>query len=205
MTAQPATTTQTTDGETQGSLADILVSQGALDASRAQQVKTIEIQTGKTQEEIVKDKNLVPEAALVRAKAALYNIAYIDLAKTPASPEALAILAQEVAERFRVFPISADKPSKQLVLAMADPLDLTAIEFVEQKTGLQVMPRAAEPSKIDDFISTRYVGSLAQEVTEALKEVSPGEEKVKALERTKTGFIREEKVAEIVRHMLEFA
>lgn len=205
MAVQPATITQTTDGETQGSLADILVSQGALDASRAQQIKTAEIQTGKTQEEIVKDQNLVSEEALVQAKAALYNIAYIDLAKTPTSPEALAVLTQEVAERFRVFPISMDKPSKELVLAMADPLDLTAIEFVEQKTGLQIMPRAAEPSKIDEFISTRYTGSLAQEVTEALEEVSPDEEKIKTQERTKTGFIREEKVAEIVRHMLEFA
>jgi len=205
MAAQPATTTTATDGETQKSLVDILVALGALDANRAQQVKTLEIQTGKTQEEILKSQDLVPEDALVRAKAALYNIAYIDLAKTPTSPEALAILSQEVAERFRVFPVSVDKPSKQLVLAMADPLDLTAIEFIEQKTGLQVMPRAAEPSKIEEYISTRYTGSLAQEVTEALKEVSPGEKKMGVLERGKAGFIREEKVAEIVRHMLEFA
>jgi hypothetical protein len=35
---------------------------------------------------------------------------------------------------------------------MADPLDLSAIEFIEQKTGLHVKPRAAEATQIEDFI-----------------------------------------------------
>ena len=203
MAAQTATTK--TNGETTKSLADILVAQGALDPNRAEQVKTVEIQSGKTQEEIIKSQNLVPEEALVKAKAALYNIPYIDLTSIPVSPEALATIPQEIAEKFKVFPVSVDKNSKQLNLAMADPLDLTAIEFIEQKTGLHVKPHAASPKKVEEFISTRYTGSLAQEVTEALKEVSPEKERMRSLDITTGGFIREEKVAEIVRHILEFA
>lgn len=205
MAARPATSTASPNDETGQTLADILVAQKALDATRAQQVKTAEIQTGKTQEEILKSQNLVTEEALVKAKAVLYNIPYIDLATLPASPEALATLPQEVAERFKVFPVSVDKANKQMILAMADPLDLTAIEFIEQKTGLTVKAQAAELSKIEHFVSTGYTTSLAREVTEALKEVSPEEEKIKTLEITKTGFIKEEKVAEIITHILDFA
>lgn len=205
MAAQPAITPKVSPNGEGQTLADILVAQKSLDPTRAQQVKTAEIQTGKTQEEIVTSQNLVTEEALVKARAVLYNIPYIDLAKTPSSPQALAVLPQEVAERFKVFPISVDKPGKQMILAMADPLNLTAIEFIEQKTGLTVKPHAAEPSKIDQFVSTRYTGSLAQEVTEALKEVAPEEAKKKTIEASKTGFIREEKVAEIVSHILDFA
>lgn len=204
MPAQPAATTHFST-ESEKTLADILVAQGALDAVRAQQVKTAEIQSGRSQEEIIKSQNLVSEDALVRAKAALYNIDYVDLSKTPTSPEALAALPQEVAERFKVFPVSVDKHSKELVLAMADPLDLTAIEFIEQKTGLRVRPQAASPSKINQFISTKYTTSLAQEVTEALKEVSPDRERTKTLDMAKSGFIREEKIAAIVQHILDFA
>ncbi|MBU0572271.1 Flp pilus assembly complex ATPase component TadA [Patescibacteria group bacterium] len=205
MAAQPTTTNVNPNGETGQTLADILVAQKALDVGRAQQVKTAEIQTGKTQEEILKSQNLVTEDALVKAKASLYNVPYIDLGTIPASPEALAVLPQEVANKFKAFPISVDAPSKQMALAMADPLDLTAIEFIEQKTGLSVKPHAAELSKIEHAISTRYTSSLAQEVTEALKEVAPEKSQTKTLEAQKTGFIREERVSEIVTHILDFA
>jgi type II secretory ATPase GspE/PulE/Tfp pilus assembly ATPase PilB-like protein len=185
-------------------LADILVSMGVLPPDRAQQVKMAEIQYGSTQEEILKKQNLVSNEDIVKAKAILYNIPYVDLATTPASPEALSILSQELSNKFKVFPLSLDKTTKALTLAMADPMDLAAIEFVERKTGYRVKPTAVDPEKLDDIITTRYATSLSQEVTEALKEVAP-ERKSSSLENLKIGFIREEKITEIVNHILEFA
>jgi len=185
-------------------LADVLVSQGALDQERAKQVKLAEIQTGKPQEDILISQNLINETALTKAKAVLFNVDYLDLATVPVSPEALALLPQEVALRLKSFPVSVDSVSKQIVVAMANPLDLAAIEFIEQKTGFSVKPHAAEPSKIETMISAGYSTSLAKEVSEALKEVSP-EGRIKTLDIRQTGLIREEKVAEIVTHILSFA
>lgn len=196
------------DGETAKTLVDVLVAQGVLDEASAKQVKLAEIQTGKLQEEIIKSQNLVKEKALVQAKAVFYNVPFIDLAATPASPEALASLPQEVAAKFKAFPVSADPVTKQIVLAMADPLNLTAIEFIEQKTGMTVKPHAAEPSIIEEFISTSYATTLAREVTEALKEVSPKDEVKTLLLRPtvkQAPVIREERVAEIISHILSFA
>jgi type II secretory ATPase GspE/PulE/Tfp pilus assembly ATPase PilB-like protein len=186
-------------------LADVLLAQKAISPALAKQVKLAEIQTGTSQEDLFRRQNLVPEAKIIKAKAELYNIPFIDLAVTPASPEALAVISQEVANKFKVFPISINRTSKVLVLAMADPIDLTAIEFIERKTGLRVKPQAAEPALIQDYISTKYVGSLSQEVTEALKEVSSEEDKLKTFNISRTGFIREEKIVEIVTRILEFA
>ncbi len=185
-------------------LADILVSMGVLDKTRAEQVKLAEVQYGTTQEEILRKQNLVNSVDIVKAKATLYNIPFVDLATSPASPEAMSILSQEVSLKFNVFPLSVDKVGRTITLAMADPMDLTAIEFVERKTGLRVKPAAVEPDKLNDIISTRYATSLSQEVTEALKEVAP-EKKVSPLQNLKVGFIREEKISEIVNHILEFA
>lgn len=193
------------NGEGSKTLADILLASGALDEERARQVKFTEIQTGKTQEEIIAGQNIVTEAELVKAKAQLYNIPYIDLGTIPTSPEAVSVLPREVAARFKVFPVSINQATHEMVLAMADPLDLTAIGFIEQKTGFKVKPYAAEPSKIDNFVSTTYSSSLAKEVTEALKEVAPEKRKVQGFETAKGGLIREEKVAEIVTHILTFA
>lgn len=186
-------------------LADVLVSLGAMDKARADQVKLAEIQSGNSQEEIIKKGNLVPESKLVQAKAQLYNIPYIDLSTSPVDPAAMATLPSEVAERFKVFPISADRKDKSLMLAMADPMDLSAIEFIEQKTGLHVKPRAAALAQIEDFIQNKYQTSLTQEVTAALKEVAPEKEDIRTLNGSRTGFIREEKVAQIVSQILDFA
>ncbi|MCH7730480.1 type II/IV secretion system protein [Patescibacteria group bacterium] len=205
MPAQVVNNANRQNGEQGNNLADILVNQRALSSERGKSVKLAQIQTGKPQEEIIKEQNLVNEAQLVRAVATLHNIPYVDLDTSPVEPEALAILPQEVAERFTTFPLSVNKSTKELVLAMANPLDLAAIEFIEQKTGMRVKTRAAEPSKVEQLISTHYVTSLTQEVTAALKDVVPDRERLRTLETARTGLIREEKIAEIVRHVLEFA
>jgi type IV pilus assembly protein PilB len=188
-----------------GTLADVLVSLGALDPTRAEQVKLAEIQSGSTQEDIIRKGSLVSEDRLVQAKAQLYNVPYVDLTSIPVAPAALSALPAEVAERFKVFPVGIDRKDKSLILAMADPLDLSAIEFIEQKTGFHIKPRAALPSQIEDFIQNRYTSSLTQEVSAALKEVEPEKEKMAALGTTSGGFIREEKIAQIVSQILDFA
>jgi len=112
-------------------LADILVLQGALTRPRADQVKMAEVQSGRSQEDIIRDQKIVDEEALSKAKATFYNVPYVDLVSIPVNPSALAVLPQEVASRFHVFPISLDAATKELSLAMADPLNLSAIEFID--------------------------------------------------------------------------
>ena len=203
--AQPVPTVSTDKSLPNGTLADVLVAIGAIDKPRADQIKLAEIQTGKPQDEIIKEGGMVTESKLVQAKAQLYNIPYVDLTTIPVEPASLASLPSEVAERFKVFPISIDRRDKSIILAMADPMDLSAIEFIEQKTGFHVKPRAAEVKQIEDFIENRYSSSLTQEVTAAMKEVAPERLTVKTLESNKNGFIREEKVAQIVSQILDFA
>ena len=191
--------------ETPQTLADVLVKMGVLDQTRADQIKLTEVQNGTSQEDIIKSAQIVPEEKLIQAKSQLYNIPYVSLDTTPIAPAALAALPSEVAERFRVFPINIDPKDKSLTLAMSDPLDLSAIEFIEQKTGLHIKPCAALPSKIDDFLHTRYTTSLSQEVTAAMKDVTGEREKMTSIQSGRDGFIREEKIAQIVDQILDFA
>lgn len=186
-------------------LVDVLVSLGALDKARADQIKLVEIQTGNTQEYIIRNGNLVSEDKIVQAKAQLYNIPYIDLSTSPVAPAALDALSSQVAERFKVFPVSVDRREQSMVLAMADPMDLSAIEFIEQKTGLHIKPRAASSEQIMEFIQNSYSTSLTQEVSAALKDVAPQRPEMRTLESNGNGFIREEKVAQIVSQILDFA
>lgn len=186
-------------------LVDVLVEDKVLSPEQAERVKLAEIQTGKTQEDIINGESLVDESDLTRAKAKLYNVPYIDLSTTPVSPEALGLVPQTVAQRFKVFPLSKDENNSEIRVAMADPLDLTAVEFIEQKTGMKVKAFAGDPSRVETLCQTGYSTSLAKEVTEALKEVSDDSQSSRTLVASPTGVIREEKVAEIVSHILSFA
>lgn len=187
-------------------LADFLVELGALTAERAKQIKLAEIQTGKSQEQIITEQKLVDEESLVKAKAKLYNIEFTDLRNTPVSPAALSFLPQELARKFRVFPINADVTGKEIHLAMADPLDLGAIEFIEQRTGFHIKPSYATPSLIDEYVAKHYATSLSKEVTAALQDVAEETMGVKTLDVTRDlGFIRQEKISQVVTYILDFA
>lgn len=200
----PAVQPPDTSSDSQ-TIVDVLVQMGALPEDKAKQIKLTEIQSGQSQEDIIKSRNMVSEDVLAQAKATYYNVPFIDLGTTPASPDALAAVSQEVAKRFHVFPISIDRRNKELSLAMAEPLDLTAIEFIERKTGMRVKPFAARPSTVDDYAATKYSTSLSQEVTAALKEVTSEEGNVKTLNANQTGLVRQERISEIVTSILDFA
>lgn len=188
-------------------IADILVSQGDLTRERAEQVKLAEVQTGKPQEDIIREQKVVTDEALIRARATFYNVPFIDIRTMPTNPAAMSVLPQEVARKFRVFPISVDATKKELGLAMGDPLDLTTIEFIEQKTGYHIRPYAAVPETIDEFVAKLYSTTLSREVTAALKEVNNAQG-VRVLDITPQqggGLIRQEKISEVVTHILDFA
>jgi type IV pilus assembly protein PilB len=205
MAAQPADQPlQPLPSEGGRTLADILEAAGVIDKKRAEEVKLEEVQTGKKQEDILIDSQLADETQLTQAKANLLNVPYLDLTGVPISPEALGLVPQTVAERLKVFPVSIEEANNTLTIAMAEPLDLSALQFIEQKTGKTIKALASEPSKIELMIQTGYTTSLAKEVSEALKEVSP-KDRIKTLDMSKTGLIREEKVAEIITHILSFA
>src|SRR5258708_17440169 len=186
-------------------LIDILVADGSLNAGIAEKIKMAEIQSGRPVEELIKEQNLVPEKALAKAKAKFYNVPYVDLDTTPVSPDALSFVTQDIAAKFHVFPVNVDRNTKELTLAMTDPLDLSAIEFIEQKTGLRVKPEAAESTKVEEFLTTRFEGSLSQEVTQALKDVTKDKTQVLDGKATAGEFIRGEKIGEIISKILDFA
>lgn len=207
---KPANQTQSTsnglsNGKVGNTLVDILVSQGALDPKKAQDIKLEELHTGKTQEEILKSDSVVPSEALARGISTLYNVPFVNLEQTPISPEALAVLPQTVASKFSVLPISLDRTNNIISLAMANPLDLAAIEFVEQKTAMRVKPMIADSSQIEKLIDTRYSVGLAQEVTQAIKDVGP-EGDLRTIDLSKLSqVISEAPIAKIVKELLSFA
>lgn len=185
-------------------IVDILIESGGITAEQADKIKLQELQSGKSQDQLIKESGLVDEVVLTKARAVLYNVPFIDLEQVPINPEALSLLHQSIASRFSVFPVSLDRDNNAITVAMANPLDITTIQFIERRTGMRVIPLTATPSQISKYVSDRYSVGLAQEVTQAIKEAEPNAGGILDLSQLNQ-VIRESSIAKIVKELLEFA
>jgi type IV pilus assembly protein PilB len=187
-------------------IATILASQGVLSEDKSQAVKLEHVNTGRSLREIILGHNFANEEQIAKAEAKLYNIPFVDLGETAVSPEGLGLLPRAVAERYILIPFDYNRVGNELSVAMASPLDLEVIEFIEKKSGAKIKPFMANAAKIKEIIATAYNQPLSAEVRAALKEVAPTTSEIKTVDIASLGnVIREAPVAKIVATILEFA
>ncbi len=202
----PNPTVQSQTSSVPETIADVLAAEGALTPAQLDQIKLEHINTGKDVKKIIVEQNFVSEDQLARASAHFHNIPFVSLDETGIAPEALTYLPQAVAERYNLIPFGYSREKNELSVAMVDPLDLAAIEFLEKKAGTKVKPYQATREAIQKAISERYAKGLTTEVKAALKEAGEEPTPTKAVDITKLGeVIREAPVAKIVSTVLEFA
>ncbi|NCN03633.1 MAG: Flp pilus assembly complex ATPase component [Candidatus Pacebacteria bacterium] len=190
------------------SVADILVSKNLVTQEQINQVTLQQAGSGKTIPQLIQEKGLVSEEEITRAESELNNIPFITIAETGASPEALSMIQESVARRYNLLPFNYDKVAGLLSVAMADPLDMTAVDFVRQKTGLEIKPFYAPPSELERALTERYAQSLSTEVNQALEESTKArttQEKVQDLSQLQGQVLRQAPVTKIIDTILSFA
>ena len=124
---------------------------------------------------------------------------------TSFSPQALGLVPEAVVQRFNLIPFSYDDRSRTLSIAMGNPVDLDALSFVRQKTGLNIKAFAASPTGVKQAIDMQYKQQLVGQVGEALKETEDTN-KTKTVDATQIAqIIKEAPIAKIVSTILEYA
>ncbi len=185
------------------SLVDVLVENGVLTQEQAGKVRLEIIKTGEEEKAILRRLRLADESSLNQAWAKVLRVPFVDLDKEGFSPQALTFVPRSVAERYTLLPYSFEARDKTLGLAMANPLDLETVEFLEKKTGLKIKVALALEKQIKDSIKVRYEQELTSQVTEALKDT---EKKTQVVVGKDIGrSIKEAPIAKIVMTILEFA
>lgn len=182
-------------------LEDILFNQGLLTEDQLSGIKLESINSGISVEKMLVQHNLVPIDQITKAKAQILNVPYIKLADKAIAADILNFIPEPAARRYRIIPF--DKEGDELLVAMADPLDIQISQFVEKRTGLRVRPYLAQAEDILKAISDQYSQNLTSDVTSALKEVAS----VKPEEQTQNApeVIREAPVSNIIDQLLEYA
>jgi len=186
-------------------IADILLSERAITQSQYEEIRVKSASESKTIDDVVEQMQIVSEDKLAEAKAKILGVPFISLTNTSFSPQALSVLSRAVVERFNLIPFFYDDKTKTLSVAMSNPVDLEALSFIRQKTGLTIKSFAATKSDVETAISQQYRQELVGEVGEALKETEDFN-KTKTIDSTQIAqLIKEAPIAKIVSTILEYA
>lgn len=187
-------------------LLKVLIENNKITPEDARGINNIYLSTNRPIEEILKQGDLVSELNVTKAKAELNKIPFISVADTGVSPEVMNKIDESVASRYQVLPFAYDQDANRIKVAMADPLNITAINFIEQKTGTILEPYYASPSEVKRLISERYAQDLSGDVTAAMEETSTIDAKKADLVKAQQGgFIRAAPINKIVDTVLEYA
>ncbi|MFA6007214.1 MAG: GspE/PulE family protein [Candidatus Shapirobacteria bacterium] len=186
-------------------LADVLVDKGLIDVAKAEEINLQQVKTGESEEEIIKSLRILSEADFAKYKAEFLRIPFVDLENTGFSPEALSLVPQSVAEKYHLVPYRMMPKEKTLYVAMANPLDLETVEFLEKKTNMKIKTAMSSESQIDSFVREKYEReqSITSEVSKALDEQKVDEIKVES--DNMKAVSAEAPIARIVTTILEYA
>lgn len=187
-----------------GGITDILLEKKWITPEQAEEIKMGVLETGKSEEEIIKEKKLVSSQQLLQAKAEFLKVPYIDLEKIGFSPQSFSLVSRNVAEHYHLVPFDVDPEKKTLSVAMANPLDLETIEFLERKTEHRIIPYLASKEQIDKAIKEGYAQEITEEVTQALKETERPTRTMPDLDHLDQ-VIKQAPIAKVVSTILEFA
>ncbi len=191
----------------QQTIEDILLVQGILRPDQFSAVKLESINSGHPAEKIILGRNFASIDQVTRARAQLLGVPYIKLENQAIAPDVLSLVPEPVARRYQLIPFKRE--GDFLYLAMADPLDLQVIQFIEKKAGIKVKSLLATPDDILKTIGDQYSQNLTTEVASALKEVSAFSNRQAEQESQSTldqkEIIREAPVSNIVTQLLEYA
>lgn len=118
-----------------------LLEKGLIDGKTLESLQSSLKNQGGTLEELLFDRETVPDEKLGALIAELYEVPFISLKDKPVNDELLAMVPYSVASHQFVLPF--EKRDGQLLLALNNPHDYELINFLENKTDLKVIPHYA--------------------------------------------------------------
>lgn len=180
-----------------------LEKKGVISNEQANQISLELVRQNFDMDNYLLEKIKINKTSLLEAYSSYFNVSYIDLSTLPINPHVLSFVPKAVAQRFKVIPFEVNEKDGTLKLAMINPSDFTAIDFIEKKTSKRVIPFFCLKKDFDNYVDFLYSQEIAPDVVQALKEVQLPYKSVDANEIGNV--IKEAPIAKIVTTILEYA
>jgi type IV pilus assembly protein PilB len=154
-------------GHTGGFLTDAIVELGYATREQVEQAIATSRTAGRRPEEILVDQGTIDAEQLSRATAERYGLDYVDLSLFNVDMGAANLISAASARRHQVLPVAFVDEST-LLLAMADPTNLLALDDVQMGTGLSCAVAVAPATDIEGLITK--IGTMQSTISDAIDE-----------------------------------
>jgi type IV pilus assembly protein PilB len=160
-------------GHSGGFVTDAIVDLGFASRDQVEQAIAQSRTAGRAPEAILLEQRTIDSEQLSRATAERYGLDFVDLAVFSVDMAAANLISVKSARRHQAVPI-AFLDEGTLLLAMADPANVLALDDVQMATGLNCHVAVAPTHDIEALVSK--LSTLQSTVTEAIEEGEEDEE-----------------------------
>ncbi len=148
-------------------IAHVLIEDGIITQAQLDEAVDLQKQQGGRLLKLLIDKDYVTEEDMVVSTGRCLDTPPINLAKVTIPPDVLDLIPRELAKSYKVAPVSVI--GRKLFLAMADPLNVLALDDLRQRTKMDIVPMIAPESAVIEALSG--VAKTGPEIGEAIKSV----------------------------------
>ena len=136
------------------SLTSLLIEDGLVTQEQLREALEEKEDTGKSLARTLVEMGIVSEVKLTEVLANHLGLEFVDLGNLHVDMTAVALLDEKIASRHLTLPIGYEDDT--LIVAMADPTNIFALDDVRMYTGHQIRPVVATKGDMQDAIRTYY-------------------------------------------------
>ena len=185
-------------------LGDLLIKQNVLTEEELKKALELQKGSGKKIGEVLVDNGFITEEMIVRALQMQLGLKVVQLAGVTIPKEVRGLVSVDLLKKYTCIPFELDPYNANILhLAMADPMDMTAIDDISIVTNLQVEPYIATTRDIRTAID-RWYG--ASETLDAARRFTKEREQLRVNTGEETGAdVSDAPIVQLVRSLLEQA
>ena len=190
-------------GKAKKRLGDMLIDEGLITQEQLDKALKMGKESGKRLGETLVENGYVMETDIMNMLSRQLGIPTMSLIGLEIPEEVLRLVKASVLRKNRMIPVSFYQGNMNVVqVAMADPMDLAAIDDFTLATGLQVEPVLAMPREIMIMLD-RYYGD--NETMEAAKKYAEERKKIEDAKLEREDDVSDSPIVQLVKTMIEQA
>lgn len=152
-------------------IGDVLVAAGAITEEQLQEGLAKQKETGRKLGNALVDLGFISNDMLITVLTTQLGIDYIELKGAKIEDKVIHMVPETMVTKYQAIPIEIDPDNPNILkVAMADPMDIMAMDDIGLVTNLQVEPMLASEEGIKNAIDKYYGSAQAMEAAEAYRQ-----------------------------------
>lgn len=152
-------------------IGDVLVAAGAITEEQLQEGLARQKETGRKLGNALVDLGFISNDMLITVLTTQLGIDYIELKGAKIEDKVIHMVPESMVTKYQAIPIEVDPDNPNILkVAMADPMDIMAMDDIGLVTNLQVEPMLASEEGIKNAIDKYYGSAQAMEAAEAYRQ-----------------------------------